>query len=254
MTRRDDAYEDALADLQVALVDTQIWTSRVGKRIVVVFEGRDAAGKDGVIKRIVEHLSPRATRVAALPKPSDRERTCWWLQRYVAELPAAGEWVLFNRSWYNRAGVERVMGFSTPAEQEQFLRDAPAFERMLTESGMVLVKYWLDIGKHEQARRLKERASDPLTRLKVSPLDAFAQDRWSDYSRARDEMLRRTDSHEAPWWCVRADDKKAARLALIRHLLGVISCPDITRPFAAPDPERLFRFEPAALEDGRLAP
>jgi polyphosphate kinase 2 len=199
--------DDELRALQVELVTSQLWTLETGRKILLVFEGRDTAGKDGVIRRITEHLSVRATRTVALPKPSDRERSQWWFQRYAAHMPAAGEWAIFNRSWYNRAGVERVMGFSTRGEQEQFLDDAPVFERMLIESGVTLVKYWLDISKAEQARRLDRRRSDPLKRLKVSPLDAVAQEKWDSYSAARDEMLTRTHTPLAPWWCVRADDK-----------------------------------------------
>ncbi|MDP8916909.1 MAG: polyphosphate kinase 2, partial [Pseudomonadota bacterium] len=184
--------EAQLRALQIELVNSQIWTLESGRKILLVFEGRDTAGKDGVIRRITEHLSVRATRVMALPKPSDRDRTQWYFQRYAAHLPAAGEWVLFNRSWYNRAGVERVMDFSSPGEQTQFLDDAPVFERMLTESGVTLIKYWLDISKPEQAKRLEKRRSDPLKRLKVSALDGVAQEKWEAYSAARDEMLSRT--------------------------------------------------------------
>jgi polyphosphate kinase 2 len=250
MTKTDgETYEETLARLQLALVETQVKAIDEGWKILVVLEGRDAAGKDGTIRRIVEHLSARNTRVVALPKPSDRERSSWFLQRYVAQLPAGGEFVVFNRSWYNRAGVERVMGFSTPAEQETFLRDAPVFESMLVENGIKLVKYWLDISKKEQAKRLDARRSDPLKRFKVSPLDGEAQKRWTDYSEARDEMLRRTDCEGAPWWCVATDHKKRARLNLMRHLLGQLGACDIE----APDHEVLFRFEPEAATDGRLA-
>ena len=230
---------------------TQVWAGETGRKIAVVFEGRDAAGKDGAIKRIVEHLSIRATRVVALPKPSDRERSQWWFQRYTAHLPAAGELVLFNRSWYNRAGVEKVMGFSTAEEQADFLRDAPLFERMLTEAGVTLVKFWLDISKEEQAERLAERRADPLKQLKISPLDAVAQEKWDAYSRARDEMLAATTSEWAPWVCVRADGKKKARLNLIRHLLHAVGRPDTQAD--TPDPKIVFPFEPEAITDGRLA-
>jgi polyphosphate kinase 2 len=249
----DDAYLHDLEKLQVALVEAQIWAMDKGKKLVVIFEGRDAAGKDGTIQRIVEHLSARNTRVVALPKPSDRQQTWWWFQRYVAYLPAAGEWVMFNRSWYNRAGVERVMGFSTPEQQEEFLRNAPDFERLLIESGITLVKYWLDIDKDEQAERLEQRRTDPLRVLKTSSLDIEAQKRWKDYSKARDEMLLRTHSPIAPWICVRADHKKKARLNVIRHLLHAIDCPHHVAKFDKPDPEVVFQFEKAALDDGRLA-
>lgn len=245
-----DDYERQLRDLQLALVRWQTRAMAEGQKVIVVLEGRDGAGKDGTIKRVTEHMSVRATRVVALPKPSDRERSLWYFQRYVRHLPACGEIVIFNRSWYNRAGVERVMGFSTPAEQAEFLRDAPTFERMLVESGAVLVKYWLDITREEQARRLDDRRSDPLKALKVSDMDAVAQKKWKDYSRARDEMLVHTHSDLAPWWCLRADHKKRTRINLMRHLVRAVD-PDAKTP--APDPEVLYRFEPEALADGRLA-
>ena len=244
-------YDTALARLQEALVRFQTRAIKDGSRTVVVFEGRDTAGKDGVIRRIVEHLSVRYTHVAALPKPNDRERTQWYFQRYVGHLPAAGEFVLFNRSWYNRAGVERVMGFSTPAEQEEFLRDAPDFERMLVESGITLVKLWLDISKREQADRLKARRADPLKALKVSALDRVAQEKWDAYTSARDAMLIRTHTAAAPWTIVHTDHKKAARLNLIRDLLRRID-PRHAEEIEVPDPEVVFPFEAAALTDGRL--
>jgi len=246
-------YDDQLNALQLALVRTQQAALASGERTVLVMEGRDGAGKDGAIKRIIEHLSARATRVVALPKPSDRERTQWYFQRYVAHLPAAGELVIFNRSWYNRAGVEVVMGFSTPEQQAEFLRDAPGFERMLVESGIRLVKLWLDISKPEQRKRLDARRTDPLKALKVSDMDAVAQAKWADYSAARDTMMTRTSSAIAPWFCVRADDKKAARLAIIRHLLQSIAPAEIAAEVEAPDPAVLFAFEPDAITDGRLA-
>ena len=247
-------YDAALAKLQLALVKTQQAAMESGERIVVVLEGRDSAGKDGTIKRIVAHLSTRSTRVVALPKPNDRERTQWFLQRYVAHLPAAGEIVIFNRSWYNRAGVEVVMGFSTPAEQAEFLRDAPDFERMLVESGIKLAKYWLDISKDEQAERLDARREEPLKALKISPLDGVAQEKWDDYSAARDKMLTRTSTPLAPWTCVATDHKKKARLAVMRDLLRRIAPPEIAAEIELPDPDVLFPFEAAALTDGRLAP
>jgi polyphosphate kinase 2 len=250
---KTDDYDDALYRLEVSLVETQGWAIDKGLKVAPLFEGRDAAGKDGTIHRLIEHLSVRKTRVIALPKPDDREKTEWWFQRYVRYLPAAGEWAIFNRSWYNRSGVERVMGFSTAEEQEQFLRDAPLFERMLVESGVRLFKYWLDISKDEQAKRLDARKTDPLKRLKASDMDAVAQARWDDYTQARDETLLRTHSAFAPWICVRADHKKAARLNVIRHLLRALDCPHLTHPVEAPDPQVLFPFEKEALEDGRLA-
>lgn len=252
MSKSDD-YEAELVQLQLALIALQKKAIKDGDKILVVFEGRDAAGKDGTIARITQHLSRRATMVVALPKPTDRERSEWYFQRYVEYLPACGEAVLFNRSWYNRAGVERVMGFSTAEEQEQFLRDVPAFERMLVESGMRYGKFWLDISRDEQAKRLKARREDPLKAFKTSPLDAVAQEKWDDYTEARDAMLMRTHSDIAPWICVRADHKKAARLNVIRWLLHAAGDKKLLKDVAKPDPAVIFPFEPAALEDGRLA-
>ncbi len=249
MSKKDDAYEAELARLQLALVRWQQQAMVDGRRTVVVFEGRDAAGKDGAIKRIIEHLSPRSTRVAALPKPSDRERSQWFLQRYAEHLPAAGELVLFNRSWYNRAGVERVMGFSSAEEQEVFLGQARAFEQMLVESGITLLKLWLDISKAEQARRLVNRTADPLKALKISPLDAEAQARWDAYSAARDRMLRETHTTVAPWICVATDDKRTARLNVMRRMLAAVA-PGSADPA---DGAVAFTFEEAAIDDGRLA-
>ena len=248
----DDQHGD-MESLQRALVDTQLAAQQSGERIVIVLEGRDAAGKDGLIKRLIEHLSVRATRVVALPKPSDRERTEWYFQRYVERLPSAGELVIFNRSWYNRAGVEVVNGFSTAAEQAQFLRDVPDFERMLVENGIRLLKLWLDISKDEQEHRLEARRKDPLKALKVSPLDAVAQDKWKAYSAARDDMLLRTHTPLAPWICVATDDKKQARKAALRHILRAVAPPDIADTIKAPDDAVLFAFESAATTDGRLA-
>lgn len=238
--------------LQLALVDMQLAMAATGERAVVVLEGRDTAGKDGAIKAITKHLSVRGTRVVALPKPNDREKAQWYLQRYVAQLPAAGELVIFNRSWYNRAGVEVVNGFSTPEEQAQFLKDVPGFEAMLVESGIRLVKLWLDISKGEQAERLEKRATDPLKALKRSPLDEVAQEKWDAYTAARDTMLAATHSKRAPWACVRADDKPKARRAIIRHLLKTLATPEIAATVKRPDKDRLFAFVPAALTDGRL--
>jgi polyphosphate kinase 2 len=240
-------------ELQLGLVHMQAAMAESGERAVVVLEGRDTAGKDGTIKAITQHLSVRNTRVIALPKPNNREQSQWYLQRYVAHLPAAGELVIFNRSWYNRAGVEVVNGFSTHAEQTQFLRDVPDFERMLVENGIKLVKLWLDIDKDEQARRLEKRRTNPLKALKVSALDAVAQDKWSDYSAARDTMLERTHSVWAPWTCVRANDKPKAHKAVIRHLLHEIADDEIAHDIKQPDPDVLFPFDLDALKDGRLA-
>lgn len=245
-------HDKDLEARQLALVRWQQHAMESDEKVAIVFEGRDAAGKDGAIRVLTEHLSNRQTRVVALPKPSDRERSQWYFQRYVAHLPACGETVVFNRSWYNRAGVERVMGFSRPEEQEVFLRDTPTFEAMLLESGLRLVKVWLDVSKTKQAERLEERRTDPLKALKASPLDAAAQDRWDDYSAARDEMLRRTSTPAAPWICVRADHKRTARLALLSHLVHVLAPERIAREVPPPDPDVLFPFEIAALADGRL--
>ena len=238
--------------LQQALVDMQVAQAKAGERILIVLEGRDTAGKDGLIKRLTEHLSVRNTRVVALPKPSDRERGQWYLQRYIQQLPAAGEIVIFNRSWYNRAGVEVVNAFSTPDEQAQFLKDVPDFERMLVESGIKLVKLWLDISKDEQAKRLEARRKDPLKALKISPLDAVAQDKWSDYSKARDNMLLHTHSAAAPWFCVATDDKPTARKAAIRHILRHVALDDIAKDVKAPDADVLFEYEPTLAKE-RLA-
>ena len=199
-----------------------------GLRIVVLFEGRDAAGKGGAIKRIMEPLNPRHARVAALPAPSDRERTQWYFQRYVAHLPAAGEIVLFDRSWYNRAGVERVMGFATPDEVEEFFRAAPEFERMLIRSGIQLVKYWFSVSDAEQERRFQARLDDPTKRWKLSPMDLEARTRWVDFSIAKDDMFAHTDTKQSPWWVVEADDKRRARLNVISHLLSLVPYGDLT--------------------------
>ena len=245
-------YKAELLNLQADLVRWQQWAMENGEKVLIIFEGRDGAGKDGAIKRIVEHLAPRNTRVVALPKPSDRQRSEWYFQRYVRHLPAAGETVIFNRSWYNRAGVEVVMGFSTPSEQEDFLRDAPTFERMLVETDIRIIKFWLDISKAEQADRLDDRRTNPLKTLKVSSLDEVAQKKWKAYSKARDLMLVRTHSAFAPWICVHTDHKKRARLATIRHILHTLAPPHIRQHVAVPDPDVLYVFDEATLGDGRL--
>ena len=250
MAKTDDDPE--LETRQLALVRWQQHAIEADEKVLIIFEGRDAAGKDGAIRVLIEHLSVRNTKVVALPKPSDRERSQWYFQRYVPHLPACGETAVFNRSWYNRAGVERVMGFSTTEEQEIFLRDVPAFEAMLEESGLKIVKLWLDVSKAEQAKRLEERRTDPLKVLKTSPLDGAAQERWDAYTEARDLMLQRTSTALAPWICVRSDKKKKARLAILSHLAHVLAPPEIAAQAPTPDPEILFPFEKAALEDGRL--
>jgi polyphosphate kinase 2 len=250
MARNDDDPE--LQARQLALVRWQQHAMQTGAKALIIFEGRDAAGKDGAIRVVTEHLSVRSTRVVALPKPSERERTQWYFQRYAPNLPAAGETVIFNRSWYNRAGVERAMGFATPAEVEAFLRDVPTFESMLRESGLQLVKLWLDVSRAEQKKRLDERRTDPLKVLKTSPLDAAAQERWDAYTEARDIMLQRTSTALNPWICVRADHKRKARVALLSHLVHALAPPQITSGVPAPDPDVLFPFDAAALGDGRL--
>ena len=250
----DEAYDKELPQLQLAMVRFQQHAIETGAKTLIIFEGRDAAGKDGTIKRVTEHLSVRHTRVLALPKPSDRERSQWYFQRYVGHLPAAGELVIFNRSWYNRGGVEPVMDFCTPEEHEDFLRDVPTFEGMLTESRTTIVKIWLDISKAEQAKRLKARHSDPLKILKSSPLDDAAQAKWDDYSQARNEMLKRTHTGVNPWVAVRNDHKKGGRLNVLRHLVKTLA-PDATaKGVKAPDPNVLFSFEIEAITDGRLQP
>jgi polyphosphate kinase 2 len=246
-------YKDELKRLQIELVKLQRHFINCADKILVLLEGRDAAGKDGTIKRIVEHLSPRETRVVALGKPSDRDRGAWYFQRYVPHLPVAGEFVLFNRSWYNRAGVERVMGFCTRKEYEEFIETVGGFELMLVRSGVKLLKYYLDIPKDEQRRRLKERVHDPLTQWKVSPIDAKALKYWKDYTRARNAMLRRTHAPFAPWHIVRAADKKAARLNIIRDILNRLHYDAKDERLVAPDPRMVFEFEEAAIADGRLA-
>ncbi|WP_419253952.1 polyphosphate kinase 2 [Caulobacter sp. ErkDOM-YI] len=252
MTKIRD-YDEELAHLQLALIRMQQKAIKEGSKTLTVFEGRDAAGKDGAISRITQHLSRRNTLVVALPKPSDREQGEWYFQRYVEWLPAAGEAVLFNRSWYNRGGVEPVMGFCTPQQHAQFLNDVPAFEKMLVDSGMRYAKFWLDISRETQGERLKARSEDPLKAFKISPLDAVAQEKWDDYSAARDEMLTRTHTEAAPWICVRADHKKAARLNIIRWLLHAAGDKTLVKGVAKPDPEVIFPFDVAALSDGRLA-
>ena len=235
MGKKSDAYATELEQLQLAIVETQSWTIKNNLRVVIVLEGRDTAGKDGAIKRLTEYMSPRQTRVVALPKPSDRETSQWYFQRYVPHLPAAGETVIFNRSWYNRGGVEPVMGYCTPEQYAQFMTDAPRFERMLTDDGVILIKIWLDISRKEQAKRLKERRTDPLKQFKLSSLDAEAEARFDAYSDARDRMLDETDRSFAPWTIIATDDKKTARLNLIRHVLSVLD--HVTQEVKKPDPD-----------------
>jgi polyphosphate kinase 2 len=221
-------YEDELERLQLELIKLQEWVKAKKLRVVVLFEGRDAAGKGGVIKRIIQRLNPRVVRVVALPAPTERQKTQWYFQRYVAHLPAAGEIVLFDRSWYNRAGVERVMGFCTEPQYEEFLRSCPQFERMLVRSGIKLIKYWFSVSDDEQERRFQARIDDPTKRWKLSPMDLESRRRWVDYSRAKDVMFAHTDLKQAPWFVVEADQKRRARLNCIRHLLDQFDYEDLT--------------------------
>ncbi len=230
MSRKDfnDFYEKELYRLQVELVKLQEWIRNKGLKMIVIFEGRDAAGKGGVIKRIEQHLNPRVCRVVALPKPTERERTQWYFQRYVSHLPAAGEMVLLDRSWYNRAGVERVMEFCTEEEYREFLRSCPDFERMLVRSGIILVKYWFSVSHEIQEKRFQERIRLRTKRWKISEMDVISRARWVEYSRAKDDMFSFTDIKQSPWYVVNADDKKRARLNCIAHLLSMIDYQDLT--------------------------
>ncbi|MEV0663313.1 polyphosphate kinase 2 [Actinomadura luteofluorescens] len=230
-------YEPELARLQAELVNLQEWVRSEGARVVVVFEGRDAAGKGSTIKRVTEYLNPRVARIVALPVPTDRERTQWYFQRYVEHLPAAGEIVLFDRSWYNRAGVERVMGFCSKQEYTRFLHQCPIFERLLVEDGLLLRKYWFSVSDAEQERRFRSRLADPMRRWKLSPMDLESITRWEDYSRAKDEMFVHTDIPEAPWYVVESEDKRRARINMIAHLLSSIPYRTIEPPHL-PLPER----------------
>ncbi len=225
---KNKVYEKELAKLQIELVKLQEWIKHAGLKVVVLFEGRDAAGKGGVIKRITESLSPRICRVVALGTPTEREKTQWYFQRYTPHLPAAGEMALFDRSWYNRAGVERVMGFCTEEEYREFLRSCPEFERMLVRSGIILIKYWFSVSDEEQERRFQSRIIDPTKRWKLSPMDLESRKRWVDYSRAKDAMFAHTDIKQAPWYVVSSDVKKHARLNCINHLLSVMPYEDMT--------------------------
>lgn len=223
----NDVYDAELSRLQAELVRVQLWAKETGARVVVVFEGRDAAGKGGTIKRIAEYLSPRIVRIAALPTPTEREKGQWYYQRYVAQLPTAGEIVLFDRSWYNRAGVEKVMGFCTDEEYERFMRQTPAFEQMLIEDGIILRKYWFSVSDKEQLKRFRSRLNDPLRQWKLSPMDLESISRWEDYSKAKDEMMVHTDTAGSPWFVVESDVKKHARLNMISHLLSTIPYVDV---------------------------
>jgi polyphosphate kinase len=225
---KGNEYERELRKLQVELVKLLEWIKHEGLRVVVLFEGRDAAGKGGAIKRITESLNPRFCRVVALALPTEREKTQWFFQRYVSQLPAAGEMVLFDRSWYNRAGVEHVMGFCTEKEYNEFMQSCPEFERMLVRSGIILIKYWFSVSDEEQERRFQDRIDKPTKRWKISPMDLESRRHWADYSRAKDEMFAITDTKQNPWWVVNAENKRCARLNVIRHLLSLIPYKDLT--------------------------
>ena len=227
---RCDFYEEELRRLQIELVKLQEWIKHKGLRVVVIFEGRDAAGKGGVIKRITESLNPRNCRVVALGVPTEKEKTQWYFQRYIAQLPAAGEMVLFDRSWYNRAGVERVMGFCTEQQYWNFMSECPALERLLIHDGIILIKYWFSVSEDEQEKRFQDRIKDPTKRWKLSPMDLESRQKWMEYSKAKDEMLAYTDTKHSPWYVVDADDKKKARLNCIHHLLHMIPYEDLTPP------------------------
>jgi len=221
-------YEKELAKLQMELVKLQEWIKKEGLKVVVLFEGRDAAGKGGTIKRIMDTLNPRIVKVVALGVPTEKEKTQWYFQRYIQNLPSAGEMILFDRSWYNRAGVERVMGFCNDNEYGEFLRSCPEFERMIIRSGIILIKYWFSVSDDEQEKRFQDRINDPRRRWKLSPMDLESRARWEDYSKAKDEMFKFTDIKQAPWYVVNADDKKRARLNVIHHLLSIIPHKDLT--------------------------
>ncbi len=240
------AYDKELRRLQAELVKMEDWVAATGARIVVLFEGRDAAGKGGTIKRITQYMNPRITRIVALPKPTERQRTQWYFQRYVDELPAAGEIALFDRSWYNRAGIEKVLGFCTPEEHLRFLRQCPIVERLLIEDGIRLIKYWFSVSDEEQERRFRNRIDDPIRRWKLSETDLFSRSRYVDYSRARDEMFVHTDLPEAPWYIVEADDKPRARLNCIAHLLSLIPYERVEHP--------RIEIPPRQSDEGYLRP
>ena len=225
---KNKIYEAELAKLQIELVKLQEWIHAKGLKVVTIFEGRDAAGKGGTIKRITQSLNPRVCRVVALGTPTEREKTQWYFQRYAPHLPAAGEMVLFDRSWYNRAGVERVMGFCSDEEYQEFLRSCPEFERMLVRSGIILIKYWFSVSDEEQERRFHNRNTNPIKRWKLSPMDLESRDKWMEYSKAKDQMFNHTDIKQAPWYVVEADTKKLARLNCIGHLLSLIPYKDLT--------------------------
>lgn len=250
------AYEAELKRLQAELVEMQQWVVETGARVVIIMEGRDAAGKGSAIKRITQYLNPRTCRIEALPAPSSREQGQWYFQRYVEKLPTAGEIVIFDRSWYNRAGVERVMGFCTSEEYRRFLHQAPIFERLLVEDGIMLRKYWFSVSDEEQVKRFKSRRNDPLRRWKLSPMDLQSITRWEDYSRAKDEMFVHTDIPSAPWYTVESEDKKRSRINVISHLLSTIPYEQIDRPMPEiPErPKSTNDYERPPREDFRYVP
>lgn len=247
-------YKDTLRLLQIELVKLQKHIIKKNERILIIFEGRDAGGKDGTIKRITQYLSPRETRIVALGKPSDRDNSSWYFQRYVPHLPADDEIVFFNRSWYNRAGVERVMGFCTDKEYHEFLETVPDFEQMLVRSGIKLLKYYLDISRDEQKVRLKDRLQNPLKQWKVSPIDKVAQKHWDDYSQARNTMFARTHRLTAPWTIVRADDKQVARINVIKDILFRFDYKDKDEALILPDTNIVFNYEESYLQNGMIVP
>jgi polyphosphate kinase len=248
-------YEKELARLQTELVKLQEWIKKEGLKVVVLFEGRDAAGKGGTIKRIMESLNPRIVRVVALGVPTEKEKTQWYFQRYVEQLPAAGEMILFDRSWYNRAGVERVMGFCTDAEYNEFMRSCPEFERMIIRSGIILIKYWFSVSDEEQEKRFHDRINDPRRRWKLSPMDLESRAQWEDYSKAKDEMFRYTDTKQSPWYVVNADDKERARLNVIHHLLGMIPYKDLTpKPLDLPPRKKSEGYVRPPMSDQTFIP
>jgi polyphosphate kinase 2 len=248
-------YESELRKLQIELVKLQEWIKAKGFKVVVIFEGRDAAGKGGVIKRITQSLNPRICKVVALGVPTEKEKTQWYFQRYVPFLPAEGELVLFDRSWYNRAGVERVMGFCTDEEYWEFLRSCPNFERMIMRSGIILIKYWFSVSEEEQERRFLARIEDPTKRWKISEMDIESRDKWDEYSRAKDEMFAYTDTKNSPWWVVEADDKRRARLNCIHHLLKQIPYEDIhEKPIVLPERENRSSYVRPPMNEQTFVP
>ncbi len=251
---RDCEYDKELARLQIELVKLQEWIKHEKLRVVILFEGRDAAGKGGAIKRITESMNPRICRVVALGTPTEREKSQWYFQRYVPHLPAAGELILFDRSWYNRAGVERVMGFCTEAEYQEFMHSCPEYELMLIRSGILLIKYWFSVSDEEQERRFQERMNNPTKRWKISPMDLESRKHWADYSRAKDEMFAVTDTKQAPWYVVNSEDKKSARLNVIRHLLSLVPYRDLTSESLKLPPLRKTNYVRPPMQNQNFIP